>query len=102
MLTPGVAASVGVAKTGNDVTVGAGGTLAFAAGSDLAIVINGPAVDTQYHQLNVVGMVNLAGVDLALSGTYTPTASRQFRHREQRRCGCHHGHIQRAAPKELL
>ena len=58
---------------GTDVTAS---TLSF--GSDLAIVINAtavpgpPAFDTDYTQLNVSGDIDLTGVDLALSGTYTP------------------------------
>ncbi len=61
------------ANSGVDVTAS---TLSF--GSDLAIVINGTTVDTQYTQLNVVGGVNLANVDLALSGTHTPSPGEQF------------------------
>src|SRR5439155_26824583 len=77
-LPPGATSSVGVAKTGNDVTVGAANTLAFASGSDLAIAINGKTVDTQYQQLNVAGKVDLTGVDLVLSGSYTPAIGDKF------------------------
>lgn len=73
-LDPGTSpAAVKPTKSGTDVTVS---TLSF--GSDLAIVINGTTVDTQYTQLNVVGAVNLKGVDLVLSGTHTPVAGQTF------------------------
>jgi len=68
-LSPGGTGSVGVAKSGVDVSVG---TLAFAEGADLSIVLNGTTVDTQHTQLNVVGQVNLTGADLVLSGMYSP------------------------------
>ena len=42
--------------------------LSFAVGSDLSIGIFGPAVDADYDQLNVIGQVDLSGVDLLLSG----------------------------------
>ncbi|HQW24788.1 MAG TPA: SdrD B-like domain-containing protein, partial [Saprospiraceae bacterium] len=51
-------------------------TLSF--GSDLAIVINGPLVDVQYHQLHVNGTIDLTGVDLVLSGGYTPLETDSF------------------------
>ncbi|MBK8303648.1 MAG: hypothetical protein IPK98_09725 [Chloracidobacterium sp.] len=60
-------------KSLTDVTAS---TLSF--GSDLAIAINGPTVDTQYDQLNVVGAVNLTGVSLALSGSHVSTVGQQF------------------------
>jgi hypothetical protein len=66
-------AAVKPTKSSTDVTAS---TLSF--GSDLAIVINGTTVDTQYTQLNVAGIVNLTNVDLALSGTHTPSAGQQF------------------------
>jgi hypothetical protein len=77
-LAPGSASAVGVAKTGTDANLSTSGTLSFASGSDLAIVINGKTVDSQYQQLNVTGKVNLTGVDLALSGTYTPVIGDKF------------------------
>jgi hypothetical protein len=77
-LSPGSAASVGVAKTGTDVSMSSTGTLSFAAGSDLAIAIDGKTVDTQYQQLNVIGSVDLTGADLALSGSYTPLQGDRF------------------------
>jgi Ca2+-binding RTX toxin-like protein len=52
--------------------------LGFSNGSDLSIVINGANVDTQYRQLNVAGRINLTGVDLVVSGSYTPTATDSF------------------------
>jgi hypothetical protein len=82
VLSPGSPASVGVAKAGNDVslgTFGTTGTLSFASGSDLAIALNGTTVDTQYNQLNVIGMVDLTGVDLVLSGTYQPAIGDSLR-----------------------
>src|SRR5262245_10202029 len=82
VLSPGSPASVGVAKAGNDVslgTFGTTGTLSFASGSDLSIALNGTTADTQYSQLNVVGMVDLTGVDLVLSGTYQPAIGDSFR-----------------------
>ncbi|MSR57620.1 MAG: matrixin family metalloprotease [Planctomycetaceae bacterium] len=47
-------------------------------GGNLAIVINGPTVDTQFTQLNVEGEVNLTGAGLVLSGSYKPTAANSF------------------------
>jgi hypothetical protein len=78
-LTPGTGAgdSVGVAKAGTDVNTGAG-TLAFASGSDLSIVIDGTTADTQYKQLNVAGLLNLTGVDLVLSGSHPPVLGQTF------------------------
>jgi Tol biopolymer transport system component len=74
VLNPGVSpAAVKPIKTGTDVTAS---ILSF--GSDLAIVIDGPAPDTQYTQLNVVGSVDLTGVDLKISGSYLPTAVDTF------------------------
>ncbi len=66
-------AAVKPTKTGTDVTAS---TLSF--GSDLAIVIDGTTADTQYTQLNVAGIVNLTGVDLKISGTYTPVPTDSF------------------------
>src|SRR5207302_7107060 len=74
LLHPGTSpAAVKPTKSGIDVTAS---TLSFA--SDLAIAINGTTVDTQYNQLNVVGQVNLTGVDLKLSGSHTPLPGQQF------------------------
>ncbi len=50
-------------------------TVTFGSGDDLKIVINGTAVDTQYKQLNVVGAIDLNGLDLDLSGSYVPIAA---------------------------
>jgi Ca2+-binding RTX toxin-like protein len=77
-LAPGSSAGVGVAHDGVDVILGPSGLLAFAAGSDLSIAINGPVGDTQYDQLNVAGQVKLSGVDLVLSGSYSPSATDSF------------------------
>ena len=74
LLDPGI--SPFAVKPTKSLTDVAASTLSF--GSDLAIVINGTTVDTQYTQLNVVGAVNLTGVSLVLSGTHVPTAGQQF------------------------
>jgi hypothetical protein len=76
-LTPGTSGSVGVASAGTDATVGAG-SVSFGSGSDLAIGINGTTVDTDYDQLHVIGTVDLTGVNLVLSGTYTPAGGNTF------------------------
>ncbi len=74
LLDPGVAPfAVKPTKASTDVTAS---TLFF--GSDLAIVISGLTVDTQYTQLNVAGAVNLTGVDLILSGAFVPTVGNVF------------------------
>jgi hypothetical protein len=74
LLDPGVAPFA--VKPTNALTDVTASTLAF--GSDLALVINGLTVDTQYTQLNVVGAVNLTGVTLVLSGAHTPVAGQSF------------------------
>jgi hypothetical protein len=74
-LNPGTVISP--ATSGVDVTTGAG-TLAFGSNDDLTIVINGLTVDTQHQQLNVAGLVNLTGLDLAVSGSFVPTGSESF------------------------
>ena len=74
LLDSGVSpAAIKATKSGTDVTAS---MLSF--GSDLAIVINGTTVDTQYTQLNVVGGVNLTGVDLVIGGGYQPTLTDSF------------------------
>jgi len=77
-ISPGAAASMGVAKSGIDVDLGTTGALSFASGTNLAIAINGTAIDTGYQQLNVVGQVNLTSVNLVLSGSYAPVPSNRF------------------------
>jgi hypothetical protein len=67
-----------VSKAGQDVGVSGARTLSFGAGSDLAIALNGTAVDAEYEQLNVVGEVDLTGVDLALALHYTPVVGDAF------------------------
>ena len=52
--------------------------MSFAPGSDLSIALNGLTVDTQYQQLNVVGLVNLSNVDLRLSHGFTPSVGNSF------------------------
>jgi hypothetical protein len=70
---------VSPATSGVDVNAGTGTrTLAFGSGDDLAIVINGTTVDTQYQQLNVVGRVNVTGVDLVISGSHVPSLGQRF------------------------
>ena len=75
LLNPGT--SVSPATSGSDVNAGTG-TLTFGTNDDLAIVINGTTVDSDYQQLHVTGVVTLTGVDLALSGTHTPLAAQTF------------------------
>ncbi|MBL7796806.1 MAG: DUF1573 domain-containing protein, partial [Saprospiraceae bacterium] len=74
LLDPGASpAAVNPAFSGTDATVS---TLSF--GSDLEIFINGLVANTDYTQLNVVGAVNLTGVDLILSGSHTPIVGQTF------------------------
>ena len=51
-------------------------TLTF--GSDLAIRINGNTPDAAYDRLYVNGVIDLSGVELILSGTYTPIQGDSF------------------------
>ncbi len=76
----------GIGSTGA-LTVNSGGTVApgqspgvlstgaatFAAGSTLAIEVNGLTLGTQYDQLSVTGAVNITGATLSLSGSYFTT-----------------------------
>ncbi|WP_261365074.1 beta strand repeat-containing protein [Anatilimnocola floriformis] len=75
LLTPGSTAKVQPNRITNDVTAS---SASFANGSDLAIAIDGTTVDTQYTQLTVAGTVDLTGVDLVLSGSYTPLFGNVF------------------------
>ena len=75
LVAPG---GVNPSATGIDVSMGGTGTLDFAAGDDLNIPINGTTVDVQYRQLNVVGMVDITGVDLVLSGGLAPVVGQTF------------------------
>jgi autotransporter-associated beta strand protein len=68
LIAPGSSASASFPHAGVDVLLGAGGTLSFAGGANLAIAINGAAVDAGFEQLSVLGKVDLTGVRLALSG----------------------------------
>ncbi|MFN8357685.1 MAG: T9SS type A sorting domain-containing protein [Spirosomataceae bacterium] len=53
--------------------------LTFVTGSKLNIEIFGLTVNTQYRQLNVVGMVDLNGANLTFAGsTYTPVVGNTF------------------------
>src|SRR5262249_27403715 len=76
--SPGAAAGASFAKAGTDINAGTSGALSFAAGSHLAIAINGTTPDTQYDQLNVTGNADLTGVDLLLSGIYSPKVGDEF------------------------
>jgi len=78
LLDPGTSpAAVKPSFNGTDVTAS---TLSFA--SDLSIAINGTTLGdgtgSTYSQLNVVGAVNLTGVDLLFTGSYVPTGSEIF------------------------
>ncbi len=67
--------------SGTDVTTDVNfntGALIMPANTNLALAINGTTVDTGYNQLNVAGRVNLAGVDLILSGAYVPQPGDSF------------------------
>jgi len=66
-------AAIRPTRTGTDVKAS---TLALA--NDLAIVIDGTAVDVDYTQLSVVGTVDLTGVDLVLTGSYNPVDGDAF------------------------
>ena len=77
-LKPGPLASVSVPRSGSDLILGASNTLTFANGSDFSIAINGKAVDAQYDELNLVGKVDLTGVDLVLTGNYSPAIGDVF------------------------
>ncbi|PYS78339.1 MAG: hypothetical protein DMF66_06750, partial [Acidobacteria bacterium] len=77
-LTPGSGSSVTPASAGTDVSTGTAGTLAFSSGANLAVAINGTTADTQYQQLNVVGKVNLTGLNLTLGGSFVPAAGQSF------------------------
>ncbi|AYQ35902.1 BspA family leucine-rich repeat surface protein [Runella sp. SP2] len=69
------AAGINPTAAGTDVNVG---TVSFASGNDLAIVINGTTADTDYRQLKVEGSVNLSGLDLVLSGSHIPVLGQTF------------------------
>jgi len=58
---------------GNDVSCG---ILSF--GSDLLIDINGVVADTLHDQLNIIGVIDLSGVELELIGSYTPMDGDSF------------------------
>jgi hypothetical protein len=74
LLAPGsTPAAVQPKTTGIDARAS---TVSFA--SALAVAINGPTVDTGYDQLNIVGTVDLSGVNLVLSGGYVPLAGDVF------------------------
>ncbi len=67
LLTFQAAQGVNPKATGVDVQVG---TVAFSSGTALNIQINGIIPDVGYSQLNVVGIVNLTGSKLTLSGSF--------------------------------
>jgi dockerin type I repeat protein len=76
-LAPG-SAGVSFPHAGVDLNLGATGKLSFAGGTNLVMAINGLTADTQYDQLNVVGSIDLTGVNLALSGTLAHAIGNQF------------------------
>jgi CSLREA domain-containing protein len=65
------------AQSGVEISTGTA-TTTLAAAKDLKIVINNASVDSGYTQLNVAGLINLNGANLALSGAHVPTAGQQF------------------------
>jgi hypothetical protein len=77
-LSPSAGGSVSVDSVGVDAMAGPAGTISFAPGSDLAIAINGTAVDSQHDQFNVAGILDLTGVELVMSGTYAPLVGDRF------------------------
>lgn len=76
-LTPAASGSVGVATQTTDTTIGAG-TLSFASGTDLSIVINGTQQDSGFQRLTASGNINLSNVDLLFSGSYNPQVGDSF------------------------
>ncbi|MFN8347614.1 MAG: BspA family leucine-rich repeat surface protein, partial [Spirosomataceae bacterium] len=72
-----VNAAGGINPTGAGVDV-SGNAISFATNNNLNIVINGTTVNTNYHQLNVSGVINLTGLNLVLSGSHTPAAGQTF------------------------
>ena len=75
ILEPGATGSFKALRTGPDFIASA---VSFAAGTDLAIAVAGADADTGYTQLNVVGSVDLTGVDLVLSGSYVPVVGSAY------------------------
>ncbi|WP_037328883.1 BspA family leucine-rich repeat surface protein, partial [Runella zeae] len=80
LLDPGASpAAVKPTLNGTDVTAS---TLSFASANDLEIAINGTTIgdgtSNTYSQLNVAGEVNLTGLNLVFSGSYTPTGGETF------------------------
>ncbi|MFN8344058.1 MAG: choice-of-anchor Q domain-containing protein [Spirosomataceae bacterium] len=78
LLDPGNSpAAVKPTFNGTDATAS---TLSF--GSDLQIIINGTVTGdgtgSTYNQLKVAGAIDLTGVDLLFTGSYTPVASNTF------------------------
>jgi len=69
---------VNPSAAGPDVSMGATGTLTFGANNNLNIQINGTTPDAGYRQLNVVGKVNITGLDLVLSGSYVVSGNETF------------------------
>ncbi len=80
LLDPGTSPKA-VKPTFNDTDVTVS-TLSFASASDLEIALNGTTIGdgtgNTYSQLNVAGEVNLTGLNLAFSGSYTPTGGETF------------------------
>ena len=82
LLAPGPTGGVKPKSTTNDAVtqtnLGSAFTTSFASGSDLKIAINGLTAHTQYDRLTILGRVNLAGADLALSGSYVSSLGNVF------------------------
>ncbi|MEQ1859669.1 MAG: tandem-95 repeat protein [Chthoniobacteraceae bacterium] len=64
--------------SGTDIAMSSTGTVSFGSGDRLAIAISAATVDTGYRQLKVTGNVDLTGVTLSLSGSFTPSAGNRF------------------------
>ncbi|MBN9517603.1 hypothetical protein J0H58_03640 [bacterium] len=69
VFTPGPGGSVKPLRSGTDVTASA---TSFAGGAGLTIDVSGPTADTQYTRFVTSGSIDLSGVDLVLTGAYTP------------------------------
>jgi len=70
-------ASLSPKLTGAEITMGAEKTLDLSVDT-MKIGITGVAVNTQYDQLRAKGIVSLSGVNLSLSGAYTPVSGNVF------------------------
>jgi hypothetical protein len=75
-LNPGT--NVFASNSGVDVSTGASSTLTIPNTGSLKIVIGGATADSGYTQLNVAGLLDITGVTLSLSGSYTLLANQVF------------------------